>query len=205
MAHSDSSADALRRDLEVIYEMIPAGCRVLDLGCGRGELLSRLIADKQIFGQGLELSLPSVCACIEKGVPVIQANLDQARLDFPDNRFDYVILNQTLQWLHRPEEMLREIVRVGHWGIVSLSNSAHWRLRLHLLAAGRLPLAADNRLSAESHPAHSLTLKDWQDWTIRLQIKTAEALFFSPHWKTLSPRAPLAFLRARYALFCISR
>jgi len=204
MPHPDHPAGALRRDLETIYEMIPAGCRVLDLGCGSGELLSRLIADKRIFGQGLEVHLPSICACIEKGVPVIQANLDEAHLDFPDRSFDYVILNQTLQWLHRPEEVLREILRVGRWGIVSLANSAQWRFRLRLLIAGRQPAAADEGGSAKNHPAHSLTLNDWREWSGRLQIKTAETVFFFSHWKRIPAGAPLASLRARYALFRVT-
>jgi len=145
-----------------------------------------------------------VCVCIEKGVPVIQANLDEARLDFPDDCFDYVILNQTLPWLHRPEEVLREILRVGRRGIVSLSNSAHWRFRLQLLLAGRQP-AAEADASGKGHPAHSLTLKDWREWSRRLQIRTTETVYFSPDWKILSPLAPLASLRARYALYLISR
>ncbi|MBX3637188.1 MAG: methionine biosynthesis protein MetW [Rubrivivax sp.] len=128
-----------RRDLELIAELVPAGARVLDLGCGNGELLATLRDRKGCSGYGIEISDANVAACVQRGVDVIQLNLDDGLALFDDHSFDVVLQLDTLQHLRHTERMLRETARVGRIGIVSFPNFAHWRNRLHVLA-GHMPV-----------------------------------------------------------------
>src|SRR3990167_945157 len=107
-----------RADYKQIGEMIEPGSRVLDLGCGSGELLAWLINEKKIHGRGVEIDENNIISCINKGISVIQANIDEGLADFLDQTFDYVILSQTLQVVRRPDYVMREMLRVGKKGIV---------------------------------------------------------------------------------------
>ena len=129
----------LREDMQIIYDMIQPKTRVLDLGCGDGTLLSKLINEKKVRGQGVERDPGSVAACIEKGVPVIQADLDLGLYAFASQSYDYVVLSQTMQLLKKPDELLKEMLSVGHIGIVSIFNFGFWLYRIHLFFTGRLP------------------------------------------------------------------
>ena len=128
-----------RRDLELIAELVPRGARVLDLGCGSGELLARLIADRGCTGYGIELDDSNLHACVARGIDVIQANLEDGLALFEDKSFDVVLQLDTLQHLRNTEKMLRETARVGRIGIVSFPNFAHWPNRLRV-ASGRMPV-----------------------------------------------------------------
>ncbi|HEX7385558.1 MAG TPA: methionine biosynthesis protein MetW, partial [Burkholderiaceae bacterium] len=128
-----------RRDLEIIADLVPAGSRVLDLGCGTGELLAHLIATKGCSGYGIELDDANVQACVQRGVDVIQLNLDEGLALFGDRSFDVVLQLDTLQHLRNAEAMLRETARVGRIGILSFPNFAHWPNRLRV-ASGRMPV-----------------------------------------------------------------
>jgi methionine biosynthesis protein MetW len=128
-----------RRDLELIAELVPAGSRVLDLGCGTGELLAHLIAHRGCSGYGIEIADGNVLQCVQRGVPVIQLNLEEGLALFDDRSFDVVLQLDTLQHLRNTERMLRETARVGRIGIVSFPNFAHWPNRLSVLR-GRMPV-----------------------------------------------------------------
>jgi methionine biosynthesis protein MetW len=128
-----------RKDIEVIAEMVPKGSRVLDLGCGNGELLAHLRDHRACTGYGIEIDDANVLACTERGVNVIQLNLEDGLAIFDDKSFDVVLQLDTLQHLRHTERMLRETARVGRVGIVSFPNFAHWANRLHI-AAGRMPV-----------------------------------------------------------------
>jgi methionine biosynthesis protein MetW len=128
-----------RKDIEVVAEMVPRGSRVLDLGCGNGELLAHLRDHRDCTGYGIEIDDANVLACIERGVNVIQLNLEEGLASFDDKSFDVVLQLDTLQHLRNTERMLRETARVGRFGIVSFPNFAHWANRLHV-AAGRMPV-----------------------------------------------------------------
>ncbi len=130
---------ALRRDLAIIADWIAPGSRVLDLGCGDGALLAHLAEQRQVRGYGLEIDDTKVARCIEAGVNVIQADLDDGLRDFETDSFDYVLLTQTLQALQRPDDAIEEILRVGKRAIVTFPNFGHWRVRAALLA-GRMPM-----------------------------------------------------------------
>ena len=115
-----------RKDLEVIGELVPEGSRVLDLGCGNGELLAWLQQHKRCSGYGVEIADANVLGCVQRGVNVIQLNLEEGLALFEDASFDVVLQLETLQNLRHTERMLRETARVGRIGIVSFPNFAHW-------------------------------------------------------------------------------
>jgi methionine biosynthesis protein MetW len=128
-----------RKDMELIARLVPPGSRVLDLGCGSGELLALLRDARQCSGYGIEIADANVLACVQRGVNVIQLNLEEGLAMFADRSFDVVLQLDTMQHLRNTEKMLRETARVGRVGIVSFPNFAHWPNRLHVLA-GRMPV-----------------------------------------------------------------
>lgn len=128
-----------RKDMELIAGLVPAGARVLDLGCGDGELLAHLRDAKQCTGYGIEIDDANVLACHRRGVNVIQLNLEEGLALFEDKSFDIVLQLDTLQHLRNTEKMLRETARVGRIGIVSFPNFAHWPNRLRVIG-GRMPV-----------------------------------------------------------------
>ena len=128
-----------RKDMELIAELVPKGSRVLDLGCGSGELLAHLRDKRQCTGYGVEIADENVLACTQRGVNVIQLNLEEGLAIFEDQSFDVVLQLDTMQHLKNTERMLRETARVGRIGIVSFPNFAHWANRLRV-ASGRMPV-----------------------------------------------------------------
>ena len=128
-----------RPDMALIAELVPKGSRVLDLGCGNGEFLAYLREHRQCSGYGIEIDDANVLACTQRGVNVIQLNLEEGLALFDDQSFDVVLQIETLQHLRNTEKMLRETARVGRIGIVSFPNFAHWPNRLQI-AAGRMPV-----------------------------------------------------------------
>jgi methionine biosynthesis protein MetW len=156
---------ALRWQEEIISREIPMGATVLDLGCGDGFLLERLIRERSVRGQGVEIDPDQVFSCVDRGVPVIQADLGAGLRWCPDKSFDVVVLEETLQTLQNPREVLEEMLRVGKRGIVSFPNFAHYRVVVDLAARSRMPVT--ERLPYywyESANIHLLTLHDLLDW-----------------------------------------
>jgi methionine biosynthesis protein MetW len=130
----------MRPDLDVIASLVPPGARVLDLGCGDGALLEELMRRGNDV-LGVEISDDGVMACMGRGVPVLQDDIDQGLDDLADDAFDVVVMSLTLQAVHRPALVLREMARVGRRSIVSFPNFGHWRLRAQLAAKGRMPVS----------------------------------------------------------------
>jgi methionine biosynthesis protein MetW len=128
-----------RRDLELIAQLVPEGARVLDLGCGDGELLAHLFERRGCSGYGVEIADANVLQCVQRGVPVVQLNLEDGLALFDDRSFDVVLQLDTLQHLRNTERMLQETARVGRIGVVSFPNFAHWPNRLSV-ARGRMPV-----------------------------------------------------------------
>lgn len=129
-----------RPDLKLILEMIPTGSRILDLGCGSGQLLKAFKDRKQARVTGVEIDQEKILQCVERGVPVIQANLDEDLAEFSDASYDFVILSRTLQTVRRPDLLLSEMMRVAHYGIISFMNFGHINCRFPLMAGGRMPV-----------------------------------------------------------------
>ncbi|MCC6423584.1 MAG: methionine biosynthesis protein MetW [Phycisphaerales bacterium] len=124
----------------IIEQLIEPKSAVLDLGCGDGQLLSGLILAKKVRGQGVELDAEAVMQCVARGVPVFQSDLDAGLKGFADRSFDYVVLEETMQTLRRPLDVLGEMLRVGRRGIVSFPNFGYWRVRLDLALRGTMPI-----------------------------------------------------------------
>ncbi len=172
-SHLKMSKDKIIRwQDDIILNEIKNQSTILDLGCGEGNLLHRLIKQKQVTGQGIELLEESVFKCIEKGVPVIQGNIDKWLEKIADNSFDYVILEDTLQTLLYPTKILMEMLRVGKRGIISFPNFGYWRVRLDLALRGKMPVTEWLPFHWYDTPnIHLLTLQDFIDWTNNENIR----------------------------------
>lgn len=164
----------------LIEQIIPHGASVLDLGCGDGELLAKLRKSKGVRGQGIELDTAAAFGCIARGVQVFQIDLDSGLHGFEDNSFDYVVLEETLQTLHKPIDLLQEMLRVGRRGIVSFPNFGFWKVRLDLLLRGKMPVTEQLPYRWYDTPnIHLMTLQDFMDWVQQHKVKIAEAHVFA--------------------------
>ncbi len=184
-----------RPDWDVIVDLIPAGTRVLDLGCGNGELLARLLERKSVFARGVEHDEANVCACVARGLSVRQGDIEEGLADFADGSWDYAILSQTLGCLQRPLPVLAEMLRVARFGIVSFPNAGHWQNRWRALA-GR---GAGTELASGLPLARSITLEQFREANARqgVGIKTLihlsgeHAIRFWPVWRAQTTIAVL--------------
>ena len=131
----------MRADLAIIADLVNPGARVLDLGCGEGELLARLKADKAVNGYGLEIDPDNITTCIHKGVNVIEQDLDAGLDNFADDSFDMVVMTETLQSVKAPVQMLKDMLRIARECVVTFPNFGHWRCRTYLATRGRMPVS----------------------------------------------------------------
>jgi len=153
---------SIRVDLQIIADMIEPDTRLLDVGCGNGDLLDYLVHFKQVDGRGIELSTEGVRSCVNAGLSVIQGDADTDLGSYPDQAFDYVVLSQTLQTVTAPRVVLENMLRIGRRAIVSFPNFAYWRLRLHLALHGQMPVS--NSLPHHWYDTpniHLCTIKDF--------------------------------------------
>ena len=162
MAEAARGPGGARIDLLVVADMVERGARVLDVGCGDGELL-RLLETRGVDGRGIELSREGVNECVAKGLAVIQGDADTDLADYPDDAFDFVILSQTLQATRQPRVVLEHMLRIGRHGIVSFPNFGHWNIRLQILFGGHMP-RTDNLPYAwyETPNIHFCSIKDFR-------------------------------------------
>ena len=167
----------MRADLDIIQDWIPAGSRVLDLGCGNGELLAWLREHKQVSGYGLEIDPDNIARCIERGVNVIEQDLDKGLGNFASNSFDVVLMTQALQAVDRPDQVLREMLRIGRQCIITFPNFGHWRCRWYLASRGRMPVSEFLPYTWYDTPnIHFCTFKDFETLCREQNIRVLDRL-----------------------------
>jgi len=207
MARTARTPGGARVDLLVMAEMISAGAKVLDVGCGDGELL-KLLERKNVDGRGIELSREGVNECVAKGLAVIQGDADTDLVEYPDDAFDYVILSQTLQATRHPRQVLEHMLRIGHQAVVSFPNFGHWRIRLSLLFGGRMP-RTDNLPETwyDTPNIHFCTIKDFHQLTQVVGARIERAVALNAWGAPLRLNAPWWFwnLFGEQAVFLLSR
>jgi methionine biosynthesis protein MetW len=161
-----------RTDLSAIAEWIVSDSSVLDLGCGDGALLDHLIHQKRIRGTGVDIDLEKLRACIQRGIPVVQKDLNLPLDCFESGSYDYVILSQTIHQVARPEQLMAEILRIGRSAIVSFPNFGHYSLRFQLLLSGRMPRTSALPFEWYRTPnIHLMTLSDFEAFCTERRIR----------------------------------
>ena len=194
---------ALRPDLAAIAKNVRASSRVLDIGCGNGDLMDVLQSDASCDARGIEIDATCVERCVARGLSVVQGDADSDLANYPDKAFDYAILSQTLQTAERPDKMLDELLRVGNQAFVSFPNFAHWRTRAALMFGGRMPVTRALPVSwYETQNIHHVTVDDFRELARAKGAKIENAWFFANE-KEIGAAA--ANLRAEFAVFQLSR
>ncbi|UCD27718.1 MAG: homoserine O-acetyltransferase [Planctomycetota bacterium] len=193
-----------RVDYDLIEELIEPGSSVLDLGCGNGILLSRLIKRKNVNGRGIELDQDAVCECIDRGIQVIQRDLEVELPSLATDSYDYVILSQTLQTVRHPELVLREMLRIGCCCIVSFPNFGYFKSLLQLIFTGKMPVTKSLPFSWYNTPnLQYLTIRDFETYCRDNNVRILRRIPL-----VTSRRTPVRFWptrRAEEAIFMISK
>ena len=167
----------MKNEFQVIAELIKKNKKVLDVGCGDGTLMKFLKNNKNINIRGLEISKNKVQECIAKGLTVIEGNAEKDLKQFPDKSFDYVVLSQTLQAFLDPELVLKELLRVGKQAIVTIPNFGYWKIRLHLLLKGTMPITKTLPDEWYNTPnIHMCSIKDFFNFVKSRDIKIFKSL-----------------------------
>ena len=196
----------LRADLAAIADAVPAGARVLDIGCGDGALLAHLRDTKAVEGRGIDVSAANVAAAVARGLSVVQGDADADLADYPDNAFDMAILSDTLQAMHAPATVLGELVRIAARAVVSFPNFGHWRVRRALVLGGRMPVTPTLPVSwHETANIHLCTVDDFRALALDLGLRIEHATFLGGGGGAARRGAALANLLAEQAVFVLAR
>lgn len=173
-----ATSKGLHLNYSLIKDIVEDNSKVLDLGCGSGYLLKLLKDTRNVKGNGIEISQDEVIRCLEKGLSVIQGNIDEGLKQFQDKFYDYVILNQTLQSVNNPEFVMEEMLRVGKKCIVSFPNFAYWRVRFNYLFTGNMPKSKVLPFEWYNTPnIHLLTIKDFFEFAKKHNFKILNGIY----------------------------
>ena len=196
----------MRSDLEMIDEWIQPNIRVLDLACGPGEFLHHLIENKKVSGYGLEIGPDDLNTCIEKGIPVLDQNIDEGLQNFDDQSFDLVLMTHALQQFRRPDLLIDEMLRIGKECIITFPNFGHWRSRLHLALKGRMPVSDFLPYNWYDTPnIHFFTFEDFERLCREKDIKILRWAAVDGHLKDHWWIRSMPNLFSETAIFHISR
>ena len=202
------SAGLKRFDLQIIASWIKPGSKILDLGCGEGDLLLYLKQNKGINGIGIENNESKAALCIAKGLTVLQGDINEEVLDYQENTFDYVILSQTLQQVYYPERLVKSLLAIGKKVIVSFPNFSHWSIRMQVLMTGLAP--KNEQLPFEWYNTPNIrviTLKDFRKFTRDQGCKVLKEVAINTHHHNTKGHI-INFLpnwRATYGIFLIGK
>jgi methionine biosynthesis protein MetW len=199
-------ANRMRFDLEIIASWIEPGSRVIDLGCGEGDLLLHLITRKGVIGRGIERNEEKVAHCIERGLSVLQGDINEEVIDYPEGGFDYVILSQTLQQVYEPDALIRAMLRIGRQGIVSFPNFSHWDIRRQVFFTGYAPVSRQLPFQWYNTPnIRVITLKDFRRFIDGVGLRILREAAINTHSQDRHGRIVrlLPNLRATYGIFLI--
>ena len=167
----------MKKEFQIISELIKSNCRVLDVGCGDGILMKNLKDNKSVDTRGLEISKKNVQTCISKGLSVIEGNAESDLKQFPDLSFDYAILGQTLQAFYNPEKVIDDLLRVSKRAIITIPNFGYWKVRLHLLFKGTMPVTKNLPNEWYNTPnLHMCTIKDFVNFCNKKNIKIDKSM-----------------------------
>ena len=169
--------DYMKKEFKIISNLIEKNSRILDVGCGDGELMSFISNNISQDVRGIEISKTNVQKCISKGLTVIEGNAESDLFQFPDSSFDFVVLSQTLQAFLNPEKVLDELLRVGKKAIVTIPNFGHWKVRIDLLLKGSMPVTKSLPHQWYNTPnLHMCTIKDFFNFCDIKKIKFIKSL-----------------------------
>ena len=167
----------MKPEFKIISDLIDKNSHVLDVGCGDGILMQFLIKEKKVNIRGIEISKTKVQNCISKGLTIIEGNAEEDLRQFPDKSFDYVILSQTLQAFLNPEKVINELLRIGKQAIVTIPNFGYWKIRLHLLLKGTMPVTRTLPDEWYNTPnIHLCTIKDFVFFSKEKNFKLSKSI-----------------------------
>ena len=198
----------MRFDLQIIASLIEENSRVLDLGCGKGDLLDFLTKKKHVNGTGIELDENKVITGIERGLPILRGDINKETQDYADDTFDYVILGLTLQQVYDPEGVIKEMLRIGKKGIVSFPCFNHISIKLQLLFTSKAPVTEELPYEWYNTPnIRVVTLKDFRIFCSKNKIKILKEFAISTHHKATTGKIVRIFPNwlAKYGIFLLTR
>ena len=198
----------MKPEFKIISDLINENSHVLDVGCGDGILMQYLIKEKKVNIRGIEISKTKVQNCIAKGLTIIEGNAEEDLKQFPDKSFDYVILSQTLQAFLNPEKVINELLRIGKQAIVTIPNFGYWKIRLHLLLKGTMPVTRTLPDEWYNTPnIHLCTIKDFVFFSKKKKFKLSKSLALRRNRPTLIKDTNLDIknLSSNLGIFLIER
>ena len=184
----------MKQEFKIISSLIEKNSKILDVGCGNGELMKYILDSISNNIRGLEISKKNVQACIEKGLTVIEGNAELDLGQFPNKSFNYVILSQTLQAFLNPEQVLYELLRVGKKAIVTIPNFGHWKVRMDLLFKGTMPVTENLPNEWYNTPnLHMCTIKDFFDFCSKKNIELYKSIALNGEKTSIIKKTNLNF------------
>lgn len=206
--NTEKSMENTRFDLKIIASWIQPESRVLDLGCGNGDLLFSLKKQKKIRGTGIEQSEVKAARCIERGLTVLQGDFREEVHDYPDSSFDFIILSQTLQQVMDPEALIPELLRIGRKVIVSFPNFGHWLIRLQILFTGQAPVTDQLPYEWYNTPnIRVITIRDFKRFLRMTGVRLAREVAINTHHHDREGHIIRRFtnMRATYGIMMLER